>query len=112
MKKYLIPQQGNFYKVNLHCHSTISDGKLTPYEVKQAYLEKGYSAVAFTDHDVLVCHNDLTDDKFVALNGYEVEIEKPIDGVYPYNREKCCHLCYVALSPKTTRQVCFHRTKY
>ena len=112
MRKYLISEKGNFYKVNLHCHSTLSDGKLTPEQVKQAYVEKGYSAVAFTDHDVFICHNDLTDDKFVALNGYELEIDKPIDGVYPYNREKCCHLCLVALSPKTTRQVCFHRTKY
>ena len=37
MKKYLLPKCGNDYKANLHCHSTISDGKLTPEEIKEAY---------------------------------------------------------------------------
>ena len=30
MKKFLLPENGNFYKANLHCHTTISDGRLTP----------------------------------------------------------------------------------
>ena len=25
MKIYLLPESGNFYKANLHCHSTVSD---------------------------------------------------------------------------------------
>lgn len=114
MKKYLISENGKFYKTNLHCHSTISDGKLTPEQVKEEYLRLGYSAVAFTDHDVLIRHNDLTDENFVALNGYEIEIDLPakIPAPYPFHREKCCHMCLVALSPSTTRQVCFHREKY
>ncbi len=60
MKKYLLPENGSFYKANLHCHSTVSDAKLTPEEIKKAYMEHGYSIVAYTDHDVLVPHNDLT----------------------------------------------------
>ena len=34
MKKYLLPQNGQFYKANLHCHTNFSDGKRTPAEVK------------------------------------------------------------------------------
>ena len=30
MKKYLLQENGNFYKANLHCHSTYSDGALKP----------------------------------------------------------------------------------
>ncbi len=71
MKHYLLPSHGNFYKANLHTHTTISDGKLTPEETKKAYLEKGYSIVAFTDHDVLCAHNDLSDDKFLAITSFE-----------------------------------------
>ena len=41
MKKYLLPENGNFYKANLHCHSTNSDGKLTVEELKKIYMEKG-----------------------------------------------------------------------
>ncbi len=112
MKKYLISNSGNFYKVNLHCHSTVSDGKLTPEQVKQAYKQKGYSAVAFTDHDALVRHEDLNDESFIALHGYEMEFDNFIDGEKPYHRNKSCHICLVAISPNTTKQVCFHRSKY
>ena len=49
-KIYLIPETGTFYKANLHCHTIHSDGRLTPEEVKKAYMEAGYSVVAYTDH--------------------------------------------------------------
>ena len=78
MKKHLLPEGGNFYKVNLHCHTTISDGKLSPSEVKEIYRSLGYSAVCYTDHDVLIGHKDLCDDTFIALHGYEVAIKKDL----------------------------------
>ena len=78
MKKFLLPQLGNFYKANLHCHSNISDGKLSVEELKELYKSNGYSIVAFTDHDVFLTHNDLTDSDFLALNGYEWEIYEGI----------------------------------
>ena len=34
MKRWLLPEEGSFYKANLHCHSTYSDGQLTPEELK------------------------------------------------------------------------------
>ena len=34
MKQYLLPPTGTFYKVNMHCHTTISDGSFTPEEIK------------------------------------------------------------------------------
>ena len=104
MRKYLLPESGSFYKANLHCHSVISDGHLTVEEIKEQYKAHGYSVVAFTDHDVLIPHNDLTDENFLALNGYEMEI----------NGEggKTCHLCYIALENGNFRQVCWHRSAY
>ena len=39
MIKHLLPGSGNFYKANLHCHTTISDGRKTPEEVA-AVLDK------------------------------------------------------------------------
>ena len=40
MKKFLLAENGNFYKANLHCHTNLSDGDFTPEQVKQLYLEK------------------------------------------------------------------------
>ena len=76
MRTYLLPKEGEFYKTNLHCHTTVSDGILTPEEVKERYLALGYSAICFTDHDVLVPHEELCDERFVALHGYEVGVCK------------------------------------
>ncbi|MCB9451136.1 MAG: CehA/McbA family metallohydrolase [Anaerolineaceae bacterium] len=41
---------GRFYKGNLHTHSTISDGRLTPEEVCKLYASLGYDFIALTDH--------------------------------------------------------------
>ncbi len=109
MKKHLLPQTGNFYKSNLHCHTTVSDGKMTPEEIKEIYTAEGYSVIAFTDHDVLVPHPELADENFLPLNGYEMEINE--DASVKIGRKRC-HICLIATDPENTKQVCFHRTKY
>lgn len=39
-----------WYKVGLHIHTTISDGKVTPERMARIYKNAGYDAVAMTDH--------------------------------------------------------------
>lgn len=110
MKKYLIPENVNYYRANLHCHSTVSDGRKTPEQIKADYMAHGYSIIAYTDHNIYVSHDDLTDDKFLALNGFELDInaETGEEG----ESKKTCHLCYVALDKNNKRIVCYHRSKY
>ena len=79
MRKYLLPNTGNFYKANLHVHTTVSDGKMTPEEIKRIYMEKGYSIVAFTDHEVMVPHPDLTDENFLAITSTEICVNNRYD---------------------------------
>ena len=76
MKIALIPESGKFYKVNMHCHTNISDGKNTPQEIKEMYKAAGYSAVCFTDHEAMIGHGELCDEDFIALHGYEVAIKQ------------------------------------
>ena len=40
--KHLLPAVPKYFKTNLHTHTTISDGKLSPEEVKELYKSKGY----------------------------------------------------------------------
>ena len=110
MKKYLLPHSGKFYKANLHCHSTVSDGELTPEELKKIYKEQGYSILAYTDHDVLISHAELADENFLPLNGYEMEINERSDRPFDYIRT--CHICLIALKPDNLTQVCYHRGDY
>ena len=39
-----------YYKLGLHLHTTLSDGRKTPNEVAQEYKAQGYDAIALTDH--------------------------------------------------------------
>lgn len=39
--------------VDLHIHSTVSDGTLTPEQIVQVAQEKGLTAIAITDHDAV-----------------------------------------------------------
>ena len=99
MRKYLFPQGFPFYKANLHCHSTASDGDFTPQELKEAYKAKGYSVIAYTDHEVMVPHPELNDPDFLALHGYEIEImsDYPLNSSFKYRQT--CHLCLIATQP-------------
>ena len=40
-------------EIDLHCHSTASDGTLTPSQVVELAKEKGISFLALTDHDTV-----------------------------------------------------------
>ena len=110
MIKHLISENGNFYKANLHCHSTFSDGKFTPEEIKKAYMDKGYSIVAYTDHDVYIPHPELNEENFLALHGFEVEINEPARPEWPVT--KTCHMCFVAYDPDNHIHPLWHRSKY
>lgn len=74
MKKYLLPREGKFYKANMHCHTNISDGKMTPEEVKTTYKKNGYSIVAYTDHEIMMPHYELRDEEFLPITAYEVQL--------------------------------------
>ena len=73
MKKSLFQSTGRFYKANLHAHTNVSDGKLTPEEAKEAYKACGYEILAYTDHEVLVPHPELQDEHFLPLTGTEYQ---------------------------------------
>jgi hypothetical protein len=46
----LLDNGGNWYKGNLHMHTTLSDGKLSPREAIKLYKQAGYDFIALTDH--------------------------------------------------------------
>ena len=107
MREYLLPKEGSFFKANLHTHTTVSDGKMTPEEVKAAYKSRGYQIVAYTDHDVMVDHSELSDGEFLALRGYEIAINDNRHGERWNHCTKTYHLSLIAMTPEANRQVFF-----
>ncbi len=115
---YLLSQNGNDYKANLHCHTNLSDGGDTPEYVKQYYMNKGYSIVAYTDHNVFIPHPELNDQNFLALNGFEIDITdcEQSDENLIFNKAflsmRSTHINLIALDEEIEIQPFFHRTKY
>lgn len=68
----LLKEGRTFYRGNIHCHSTFSDGALSPDELKELYKREGYSFLSITDHDTYHDYRDeLDEDGFVTIPGAE-----------------------------------------
>lgn len=108
MKKILLDSNKKFYKANLHCHSTKSDGFWTVEEIKEHYKSKGYSIVAITDHEHIVDNSYLNDEDFLTITSCELCI-KEIEGVSTAkNRKmKVCHLNLYAKDPHNVDTPCY-----
>jgi predicted metal-dependent phosphoesterase TrpH len=70
--------------IDLHCHSTASDGTLPPADVVQLAVRSGLSALALTDHDTIGGIAEAADEaKKVGLDflpGIEISAEFPHPG--------------------------------
>lgn len=92
MKKSYFPPEGIWLKGNIHSHSTVSDGKLSPQELTVRYKKRGYDFLSLTDHNVLVSHSALSDEGIILLGGLEHDLE--------YSADKCIHMVGLTASGK------------
>ena len=66
---------GKFYKGNFHCHTTISDGKLSPEETVRVYASKGYDFMAITDHKIYNALTKIGDEPMLIIPGTELDCQ-------------------------------------
>ena len=95
-KKFLLPQVDRYFKANLHTHSTISDGKLTPEEVKEGYKALGYHILCLSDHNTIIDHSDMNEPDFLMLTGAEINVN---DQDFTVTSGKTYHLNLIAKTP-------------
>ena len=96
----LLKKNGNFYKANIHCHTVLSDGKMTPEQVKDYYKKHGYSIIAYTDHNKYFHHKNLNDKDFLTIGGFEADFHVYDKSGTP-TRLRTCHLNFYAKNPET-----------
>ena len=101
MKKSLFLENGEFYKANLHCHSTWSDGYYSPKELKELYKQQGYSILSITDHEGLFWHKELNDADFTTVIGMELEFNS---NASDWNDVVTCHMCFYKKDPSEVYQ--------
>jgi len=113
VKHIYIDESKGFYKANMHCHTTNSDGRATPEKIKEEYMKRGYSIVAYTDHEHIISNAHLTDENFVAITGFEMNIG---EGGIPWNPTtrqfyRTTHLNLYATTPDNDVTICASREK-
>ena len=87
-------EQGRFYRGNLHCHTTQSDGRATPAQRVMEYKAAGYDFLALTDHNYYSNFTEYTDENFLLLPGVELDCA-------PNRKEALCyHTIGIALPHK------------
>lgn len=106
-KNILLGKYKNYYKANMHCHSNLSDGKLTPEELKELYKDKGYSILAITDHDSIRNHSYLDDEDFLTITSMEISIKQRLVSANVDRHMKVCHLNVYALEQDNEYNVCY-----
>ncbi len=75
-------KSGNsWYKVGLHIHTTLSDGKKSPEEVADIYKKAGFDAIAITDHWKYHDEDEINGLKIISGCEYNLGIADTIEGV-------------------------------
>ncbi|MEO1295109.1 MAG: PHP domain-containing protein [Cyanobacteria bacterium J06636_16] len=72
--------------LELHCHTTCSDGTLTPEELVNAAIASGVKALAITDHDTLAGW-----ERAIAAAGEKLEIVPGLE-LSTVHRERSLHI--------------------
>ena len=91
--------KGNWYKGNIHVHTNVSDGKLSPEEVVNCYRKNRYKFLAITDHSKAIEVASLSSSNFLAFAGTEIQpIDKPEIGSH-------YHLVILGLNKRDYQQI-------
>lgn len=69
--KSIFIEEGNFYKGNLHCHTTVSDGSFKPSSLIELYKNAGYDFLVVSDHDVYSNYQQYSCENFTCIAGFE-----------------------------------------
>ncbi len=106
--KVLLDKNKPFFKANLHSHSTNSDGKYPVEVLKEEYKKRGYSIVAFTDHEHLIDNSYLDDENFLTITSCEVAI-KEFENLSTLVKHdmRVCHLNFYSPSQNYTVTPCY-----
>ncbi|MEI6851446.1 MAG: CehA/McbA family metallohydrolase [Bacteroidota bacterium] len=75
-------QEYRYYKAQMHCHSTNSDGVLTPEQVKSEYKTRGYEILFLTDHNFMSDIVPMTEPDFLCINAEELTFDKHMNGFF------------------------------
>ena len=79
-------------KIDLHLHTTFSDGQLSPEELVRNSYENHYSYISITDHDTISGY--LTAKEFMKTKNYSIELIPGVEISTIYDNQEVHILAY------------------
>lgn len=86
MEQSFFPEEGRWYRGNIHSHTTRTDGLCPPAQQIRDYSEQGYDFLAITDHNVIDSHRLGEGLPICMIPGWERDIRHCSDNT------KCIHV--------------------
>lgn len=96
MVKKLLPEVPQYFRTNLHTHTSITDASVTAEQMKEFYKNRGYQILCISDHNVIIDFSDLNDEDFLMLTGAEFNVNEPD---YQRGHSKSAHFNFIAKRP-------------
>lgn len=78
----IVAQPARYYKTQMHCHSTNSDGELTPSELATEYRNRGYEVLFISDHNIMTHADSIHLPGILCFNAEEYTFAKHINGFF------------------------------
>ena len=94
--KHLLPQVSKYFRANLHTHSNVTDGSVTPEQMVAFYKKRGYQILSITDHNVIMDLSHLGDENFLMLTGAEFNVNEEN---FDRGNSRSAHFNFIAKRP-------------
>ncbi len=74
--------QARYYKTQMHCHTTNSDGGYSPQDLALKYKNAGYEIIMITDHNHLTLENEVDVPGMLVIQSEELTFERHMNGFF------------------------------
>ena len=82
MGYHAFPQQYRYFKAQLHCHSNVASGAMSPATVAQEYFSRGYEILCLTEHNIMTPASDYAMPGLLTINSEEYTSDKHLNGFF------------------------------
>jgi 5-hydroxyisourate hydrolase-like protein (transthyretin family) len=77
-----LTQNYRYYKAQMHCHSTNSDGNMDSLTVLEEYKDRGYEILFLTDHNYMSQMQAHSQPGLLCINSEELTFDKHMNGFF------------------------------
>jgi hypothetical protein len=74
--------QARYYKTQMHCHTTNSDGGYSPQDLAQKYYNAGYEIIMITDHNYLTLESEVDLQGLLVIQAEELTFSRHWNGFF------------------------------